>query len=444
MEPVSREALCELGASELSTRLAARTVSSTEIVAAHLDAIARRNPALNCYTHVDASGAREAAAASDQRRERSRALGPLDGIPVAVKDNIAVRAFPHTAGVEYRRRQVAPQDAAIVRRLRSAGGVILGLTNMDEAAFGAATANPWRGPTQNPHRAGLTAGGSSGGSGAAVAAHLATWALGTDTLGSIRIPASYCGLAGLKPTHDLWPLEGVVPLHARFDHVGPMARDCADLELVFACLTEGSRLHAALPSAGARIGVPLGYCRAHATKSVLYRFEESIERLARDGLSVTTFEWPLREADRAWRAALVLCELELGQLYEQGLREHPQEFSPQLRDMIAYAQRKRPEEIAAARQRVEDSAAILRAAFAAFDAVLTPATPQTAFSLSEAGRGGQADFTFLANLTGDPALSLPAGCDEAGLPIGLQVIGAHHADTALLTLGRRIERILRE
>src|SRR5688572_9254312 len=102
METVSREALCELGASELSTRLAARTVSSTQIVAAHLDAIARRNPALNCYTHVDASAAREAAAASDQRRARARALGPLDGIPVAVKDNIAVRAFPHTAGVEHR------------------------------------------------------------------------------------------------------------------------------------------------------------------------------------------------------------------------------------------------------------------------------------------------------------------------------------------------------
>ncbi len=163
-------------------------------------------------------------------------LGALDGIPVAIKANIAVRGWPYTAGLRFRQQEIAAQDAFLVRRLRAAGAVLLGLTNMDEGALGAEGMNPWYLTTQNPLRAGYCAGGSSSGSAAAVAADLCAFAVGTDTIGSLRIPAAFCGCASIKPSFGLVSVGGIVPVNLRFDHAGPLTRSARDLPLALAAL----------------------------------------------------------------------------------------------------------------------------------------------------------------------------------------------------------------
>ena len=187
-------------------------------VAAALDRIARLNPRIGAFTAIDGDGAMAGAAESAGRIAQGTAR-PLEGMTIGVKANIDVAGLATTAGVAARRDEIATSDAAVVRRLREAGAIILGHVNMHEAALGATTDNEAYGDTQNPHRAGFTPGGSSGGSSAAVAAGLCDAALGTDTLGSVRIPAAYCGVYGLKPTNGLVDGDGLVSLAARLDRV---------------------------------------------------------------------------------------------------------------------------------------------------------------------------------------------------------------------------------
>ena len=186
--------------SALSGHLAAGRLSSAALTARYLHSIDRDNTRLGAFTFVAAEAARAAARESDARRAAGVPLGALDGIPVALKANIAVRGWPYTAGLRFRQQEIAAQDAFLVRRLRAAGAVLLGLTNMDEGALGAEGMNPWYLTTQNPLRAGYCAGGSSSGSAAAVAADLCAFAVGTDTIGSLRIPAAFCGCASIKPS----------------------------------------------------------------------------------------------------------------------------------------------------------------------------------------------------------------------------------------------------
>ena len=225
-----------LDIAELTQAFDAGKTTSATATNTYLDRIANQNGALNAFITVMADAARQDASASDKRRAEGKALGPLDGIPIALKDNIDVAGVPTTGGIEAYRRSVPEKDADVVRRLREAGAVILGKLNMHEAAHGATTANDAFGYCQNPHKPGFTPGGSSGGSGAALAAGLCAGALGTDTLGSVRIPASFCGIAGLKPTYGLVSTRGVMPLSYALDHVGPMARSCEDLTVMLSVL----------------------------------------------------------------------------------------------------------------------------------------------------------------------------------------------------------------
>jgi aspartyl-tRNA(Asn)/glutamyl-tRNA(Gln) amidotransferase subunit A len=223
---IHRLSIAELTAAYQRGVLTPRSV--TEHYLARIDA---HDATLRAYTNLDRD---RALAAADEcgRRFAAGAPAPLEGVPIAVKANIDVEGLPTHAGVASRRDAVATKDAEVVTRLRTAGAVILGSLNMHEAALGATTDNEAYGIAMNPHRIGHTPGGSSGGSGVAVAAGLCVAALGTDTLGSIRIPAAYNGVYGLKPTHGLVPADGVVALAARLDVVGPLARSIADLRAV--------------------------------------------------------------------------------------------------------------------------------------------------------------------------------------------------------------------
>ena len=207
-----------LSLSELREGYAAGHLDPAAVAEAYLGRIEQENPRLNAYVAVTAEAARGAAAASAARWRAGRPASAIDGAPIAVKDNIDMAGVVTANGLPGGRR--AGADAPVVARLRKAGAVLLGKTNLHEAAFGTTTFNPHWGMTHNPHREGWTAGGSSGGSGAAVAAGLAAAALGSDTMGSIRLPAAYCGCFGLKPTQGAVPLEGVAPLAAELRPCG--------------------------------------------------------------------------------------------------------------------------------------------------------------------------------------------------------------------------------
>jgi aspartyl-tRNA(Asn)/glutamyl-tRNA(Gln) amidotransferase subunit A len=218
-----------------------RAITPVEATEAYLSRIERLDPAVGAFVHLDREGALAAAHESAARWRDRAPLSPLDGAAIAVKSNIAVAGLPWTAGAGAYRERIAETDAAAVAALKASGAVILGLVNMEEGALGAVTDNPWFGRTHNPWRRDYTAGGSSGGSAAAVAAGFCAAALGTDTLGSVRLPSAYCGVVGHKPTQGLVSAEGVMELSWTLDHVGVHARSVQDAALLFAAASRADR-----------------------------------------------------------------------------------------------------------------------------------------------------------------------------------------------------------
>lgn len=388
----------------------------------YLAAIEARNPALNAYVTVTADMARAQAAAAEQRLAAGKPLSAIDGWCVAVKDNIDVAGVRTTNGLPGGRTAAA--DAPVVARLRAAGAVILGKTNLHEAALGTTTNNPHWGVSHNPHRQGFTPGGSSGGSGAAVAAGLCDTALGTDTMGSVRLPAAYCGVFGFKPSFDRVPVDGVAPLCWALDHVGPLAGSMADMEAMFAVMTgEGRPAAPARPPRVARLNVfedlPLQPGVADAYAAGIARAE------ARWG------DCPIIEAHgfdplRHLRAALLAIEADAAAI-------HAGQFdsaSTALRSMLDYGASMPAPKLAVALEELRQARKAIMAIFQRTDVILCPTAPQTAFPVSDPPPPNQADFLGLAVFAGAPALSLPLPAE--GLPVGLQAIAAPGRDWDVL------------
>ncbi len=394
--------------------------------------IARHDGELRVFTALDTAGARAAAAQSAARIANGSAR-PLEGVPIAIKANIAIAGFATTGGVAARRHAVAYQDAAVVTALRSAGAVILGHVNMHEAALGATTDNPAYGRTENPHRIGHTPGGSSGGSGAAVAAGLCSAALGTDTLGSVRIPAAYCGVVGLKPTYGLISAAGLVPLAARFDAIGPLARSVADLAAVLAAL-----MPPGAPSAVTRVAL-LSAKDIACQPDVLGATTRSAASLAGLGITVTSVAAPGLDCAAARTAGFIVSAREAAMTFADDRSAGG--ISPTMTRLFDLGTSATPAALAAGEAILAASAAALHALLADHDAILTPTTPQTAFAHGRAPHN-QADFTALANIAGLPALSLPAGVDGDGLPLAVQLIGRAGSEATLIALAVKLEPLL--
>jgi aspartyl-tRNA(Asn)/glutamyl-tRNA(Gln) amidotransferase subunit A len=310
-------------------------------------------------------------------------LGPLGGMPIAVKDNIDVAGMPSAGGMEPYRGRVAARDALCVERLRKAGATIVGKTLMDEAAFGAAGDNPWFGRCHNPHQHGYTCGGSSAGSAAAVAAGLCEAALGTDTLGSVRIPASYCGVVGYLPSRGLVDSAGVMPLMPEFDRVGVLAGSVARAARI-ASVMAGRELR---PRAGGTVG-----------------------RRIPDNLAA------LR------RAALLLVEIEAARIHAALLEDPESKISPPLRAALRFGRDASPERIAKANTRIAEAKRWLEEQFRKCDVLVFPTTPGPAFAFDQPAPESQADYTVLANIAGLAAVSVPERTVD-GLPVGIQAIG---------------------
>ena len=421
--------------------LAIGRLKPRELSEIYLEAIARRDPQLHAFLDVRPALVREQAAAAENRR-REGPIGRLDGIPIAVKDNLDIAGLPTTAGLASRKSRIAQLDAHAVGRLRAAGAVLIGKTNLDEGALGASTNNPHFGPTHNPHRHGYTAGGSSGGSAAAVAAGLAVAALGSDTLGSVRIPASYCGVCALKPTHGEISARGLVPAARRLDAVGVIAREVGDLAVLLHVLagydaddprSRRRRVALSLPDwepGELRTGVLPDLEAIGVQPAVVEVFDAALVKLrhelgTRRVLDFSDWHW-----QKMRRAGLLLMEAEMCRTFAGDLDE----ASPPFRAMLDYAARKSASDYVAADVLLDASTLKARRVFAQVDVVVLPTTPQGAFPLDQPAPDSQADLTAFASLAACPAVSIPMGTLPDGMPIGMQFVGAPGSDLRLLEL----------
>jgi aspartyl-tRNA(Asn)/glutamyl-tRNA(Gln) amidotransferase subunit A len=440
------------GAAALAGALDRGEITSEDATRASLARVEARDGGLRAFIRVMRDEALAAARASDERRRAEAPKGVLDGVPIAIKDNIDVAGVPATGGIAHYRQSVPREDAFVVRRLRDAGAVIVGKLNMHEAALGATGDNPWFGRCENPHRAGYTPGGSSSGSGAAVAAGLAAAALGTDTLGSVRVPASYCGTAGFKPTYGLVSTRGVMPLSWTLDHVGFLAPRVADLELMFdACAgfdrewayaRRGPRFLSpkrADPTdlAGVRIGKPA--IGAKLEDPVGAAWERAIGALAALGATIVEVELAGYDASRMRREGLLVSEVEGACFHKEALECNPEGFSAALREMLAFGAKQTAVRAAQAYRRLAEVRVIARRAFAGIDAMVLPTTPQAAFPFSQAVPVDQADLTGFANIVGIPAGCVPFGANADGLPLSVQVMAPAFEDRLALDLLAALE-----
>ena len=424
-----------MGVNALRAAYADGRVSVVAAIDHHLARIERFDPDLRAFIFVDAAGARAAAQDSAARFEAGTAR-PLEGVPVAIKGNIDVAGWPVSAGLNAWRDRRAPRDAAAVSRLRAAGAILIGLTNLHEGALGATTDNPFFGQAQNPHRPGYTPGGSSGGSAAAVAAGLCTAALGTDTLGSIRIPASYCGISGLKPGPGRVPPDGLIPLVPRWDVIGPLGRSAADCAALFAVLADGQ------PSpAIARVALLSGWRGAEVDPAVDAAVRLSASLLEGLGIEVRSRHAAI-DFDRLRLAGFLEASIGARDAFGAAAEQEPSGFSPAFLIYLRFAGDIDPSARAQGLKAIETAATEVRALLRMADAILLPATPQAAFPHGEHGPATLADFTSLASFAGLPALVVPAGWTADGLPLGVQLIGRDGGELALLDLGARLEAAL--
>jgi aspartyl-tRNA(Asn)/glutamyl-tRNA(Gln) amidotransferase subunit A len=444
-------------AARVAADVAAGRRRATDVLVQTLERIAARNPVLNAFTAVTADRARARAAAIDAAVAAGRPVGPLAGVPFAVKNLIDVAGLPTLAGSRINReRPPAAADATLVTRLEAAGAVLVGALNMGEYAYDFTGENAHDGPSRNPHDTTRMSGGSSGGSGAAVGGALVPIALGSDTNGSIRVPASFCGVFGLKPTYGRLSRAGSFPFVASLDHLGPLARCTADLALAYDAMqgadthdpvcsdraTEPATptLHAGI--GGLRIARAGGYFRARA-------LPESLSAL--DGVAAAldaTREVTLPEAARARAAAYVITASEAASLHLPRLRSRAGDFDPDVRDrLIAGALIPAAMVVQAHKFRRWYRDAVLRL-FDEVDVILAPATPCVAPLIGQKTlvldggdvllRPNIGLYTQPVSFIGLPVVAVPVPL-PGGLPIGVQVIAAPWREAAALRVAQALE-----
>lgn len=454
---MSGDAITALGAAELGRRIARRELSPVEVTEAYLARIGRLDAGLGAFLLVLAERAREEAREREREVMAGSLRGPLHGVPIALKDIFDTAGIRTTCGSRILADHVPARDSRVVERLRAAGLVLLGKLNMHEFAYGTTSHNPHFGPSRNPWDPGRATGGSSGGSGAALAACLAPLSLGTDTGGSIRIPASACGVVGLKPTFGRVSRRGVWPLSWSLDHVGPMSRTVEDTALLLGVIagpdaeddgcaardTEDFTRDLERGVGGIVMGSPRDHFFAGLEPDVEARVREAIARLGREGARLV--EVGLPSIGEAHTAAHGILASEAAAFHSVWLRERPQDYGEDVRrglelghfiPAVDYVNARRMQAV------IRDE---LLAALRAADVLLVPSLPRTAPRVGEVmSREPAVAWNRLLtpfNLAGLPALSVPCGFDAAGLPVGLQVVGRPFDEATVLRVARGYERV---
>ncbi|HEX9618059.1 MAG TPA: amidase [Anaerolineales bacterium] len=448
--------LTSLTLSEAAGLVARREITPVDLTQAHLDRIAALDERLNCVITLTAEAALESARQAEQAIQRGEYLGELHGIPLALKDLYETAGVRTTAGSKFFADYIPLEDGACVERLAAAGAVILGKFNMHEIALGVTNTNPHFGACHNPWQLDRISGGSSGGCGAALAAELCLGALGSDTGGSIRIPASLCGIVGLKPTFGRASLRGVVPLSWNLDHPGPMARrarDAAVLLQAIAGYDPGDPWSADVPVAdylaellggvhGWRIALASDEFFTWAEDEVLAAVREAGQVFAALGAQVQ--ETPFLNGRDAARANGLMVTSDAAAFHQERLESRPEDFGADVLQRLRSGAAFTSSEYIQARRTQTVLRREFERFFERFDLLLTPATPVAAPPIEGPDAVEQARtltrFTSPFNLTGLPALSLPCGFTEGGLPVGLQIVGPPWSEAAVLRAAHAFEQ----
>jgi aspartyl-tRNA(Asn)/glutamyl-tRNA(Gln) amidotransferase subunit A len=435
--------------SEFASRWRAGEVSSVEVTEGCLARIGEVDSSLNAFILVLADEARRQAELADRERAAGDDRGPLHGVPISVKDLFDVAGTPTTAGSRVRDGHLAQADAAAVARLRQAGAVIIGKTNLHEFAMGPTNEDSAFGPTLNPHDRTRLAGGSSGGSAVSVATGMALATLGTDTGGSIRIPAAACGIVGLKPTYEELSCDGVVPLSRTLDHIGPLTSTVTDAWLVFHALRgpiPTLPLETA-PVSGRRYAVPRRYFCDLLDDEVREAFEGSLGRLKSGGAEVDDVDVTLARFISSVYLQIVFGDA--AAYHASTLEEMPERYTSAVRIRLEAARYVLAEDYVRALAGREALRREVDHVLSGYDALILPTIPIAAPRLGEptVPLGGRPEpvrnvllrLTQLFNLTGHPAISIPNGRTSEGLPTGLQLVGTCMQTDSLLHTARAVE-----
>lgn len=455
---VPESELAFLSIEQAGRLLRKKEISPVELVDAALARIGQLNPELNAFLTVIAEDARRKARAAERAIRRGAASGPLHGIPISLKDNFWTRGIRTTAGSKILADYVPDTDSDVARLLANAGAILLGKTNMHEFAYGITNENPHYGTVRNPWARERISGGSSGGSAVAVATGMCFASMGTDTGGSIRIPASLCGIVGLKPTFGLVSVGGVVPLAESMDHAGPLARNVADVCIMLQAVAGKYPKGAVAPDfRKLRKSVPrkfrLGWPKEYFFERVDVEVRQVIDAAAKcmESLGARIEEISLPHLADSVEPSTNIALAEATRYHEsQGyFPARAADYGEDVRKRLEYGREVRAVDYLnafAVKREIEKD---FKAAFEGVDAILAPALPIAASKIGEnelmvAGeketvRSALVRMNRPANLTGDPAISVPCGFTRAGLPVGLQLIGPHWSEARLLAIAQAYE-----
>lgn len=433
---------------QIARQLRTRTISCVELVQDSLTRIEQSRD-LNAFVHVMARAALKQARIADRELAAGVDRGPLHGVPISVKDLIDIAGTPTTAASRVLEGHVATATAPAVSQLRRAGAIVVGKTNLHEFAFGPTNEDSAFGPTLNPYDSTRCSGGSSGGSAVSVATRAVVGSLGTDTGGSIRIPAAACGVVGLKPSYGEIRTDGVVPLSTTLDHVGPIGRDVADAAALYAALLGDvwPLTVAALPMRSIRLGVPRPYFFDVLDKDVRSQFELALDDLRSKGASV--IDLSIAGCDSIAPTYMNISFAEAAAYHARYLEAMPDRYTAPVRSRLESARRVMAEDYVRALSARERLRQEVEKSLSTCDALVLPTLPIPAPALGSESvtvdgrehpvRPLLLRLTQLFNLTGHPAITLPCGLTGSGLPCGLQLVGKRLQTHWLLSIALGVE-----
>ena len=448
--------LADVTLKKASELLRSKAASPVELTQACLKRIESYNSLLNAFITVTSEQALAAAREAETEQRRGKWRGPLHGIPIALKDNIDTAGIRTTGASELFKDRIPTEDAEVVRRLKNAGAILLGKTNLHEFAYGGTSSITYFRPVHNPWALDRIPGGSSGGSAAATAAGLCFGSLGTDTLGSVRIPSSYCGVVGFKPTYGRVSNRGVIPLSWTFDHVGPICRTVEDAALMLGVIAgyderDPTTVDAPVPDysrarkmqiSKLRLGTPKTPHFDRLEPEIAAAVDAAIDVLRK--LTATVMDVALPPADFSpgspnsnVRAVEALA------YHSQWIATSPEKYQPETRDRIVrLSANVKAEDYVRARNQVEALRREIKKVFATIDLLIAPTMPSSPVPIAQSSTLDAVDFrnTAAFDVYGLPTITVPCGFTGAGLPIGLQISGAPFAESTVLALAHAYEQ----